>query len=302
MKRLIVVYNPRSSKYLAVKRDVLEKVRNLAGWTVGKYEVQKELVEVNAKRLAEFLKDGDLVVAAGGDGTVAVAVNGIILSRKKATLGVLPYGDFNDFAKTTKTKTLEEIIEKFQVGEGKKFWPLEVVIDGRHWRYAVGYVTVGLFAKAAGIFDGGKVRKGLKHNRGNRVYSLWQLVKWYIPNRKKNYLPEMGVNGIGVVKNTTDYVAMNAGRMGGVVWNEGWWEDAKKFESAARNLSGFWSMVGFMLGGMIRGFRGNETHGDKIVFAEKSDVEIQTEGEKLEISAKEISVKKAEKTLKIIMR
>lgn len=303
MNRLIVVHNPRSSKYLTVKKDVLEKVRDLSGWIVGKYEIQKEPVEANARRLVELIKDGDLVVAAGGDGTVAVAVNGIMLSRKKAILGVLPYGDFNDFAKTTKTKRLEEIIERFVAGEAKKFWPLEVVVDGRHFRYVVGYVTVGLFAKAAGIFDGGKVRKGLRRNRGNRIYSLWQLVKWYMPNRKKSYLPEMKVNNRCVVKSTTDYIAMNAGRMGGVVWNEGWWTDAKKFESGVRNLSGFWSMVGFMLGGMIRGFREEMTKGDKITFAEKADVAIQTEGEKMEmVGVKEISVKKAEKTIKIIMR
>lgn len=65
LKKLIVVYNPRSSHHQAIEREVLAPVRKLQGWLVGKYEVKSESLEENARALAELLHDGDLVITAG---------------------------------------------------------------------------------------------------------------------------------------------------------------------------------------------------------------------------------------------
>ena len=69
MKRIIIVYNPRSSRYELVKKEVLEKIRGLKGFAIGKYEVKPSNVDENAKELAKILIDGDIVITAGGDGT-----------------------------------------------------------------------------------------------------------------------------------------------------------------------------------------------------------------------------------------
>ena len=98
--RLILVLNPRSSQYAAVTREILEPARKLKGWTVGKFELDLGDVDENAVRLAGILQDGDLVVAAGGDGTASVAVNGVMMAeegqsgvgeraRKRVTLAAL---------------------------------------------------------------------------------------------------------------------------------------------------------------------------------------------------------------------
>ena len=100
--RLILVLNPRSSQYAAVTREILEPARKLKGWTVGKFELDLGDVDENAARLAGILQDGDLVVAAGGDGTASVAVNGVMMAeegrsgvgvgaRKRVTLAALGY-------------------------------------------------------------------------------------------------------------------------------------------------------------------------------------------------------------------
>ena len=65
MPRLIIVYNPRSSKHALVEKEVLEPARQMKGWMVGKYEVKPTDVDDNAAKLAQILKDGDLVVTAG---------------------------------------------------------------------------------------------------------------------------------------------------------------------------------------------------------------------------------------------
>ena len=130
--RLILVLNPRSSQYAAVTREILEPARKLKGWTVGKFELDLGDVDENAARLAGILQDGDLVVAAGGDGTASVAVNGVMMAeegqsvvgagaRKRVTLAAVGYGNFNDTARMLGVKRregLEEVVARFA-----QLWP-----------------------------------------------------------------------------------------------------------------------------------------------------------------------------------
>ena len=109
-RRLVIVFNPRSSHYRQVKRDVLSKTTQLEGWMVGKFEVADTDVDDNAKRLAKVLLDDDLVVAAGGDGTANIAINGIMLSKaQRVRIGVLGYGNFNDTARTFGIRSLSKL-------------------------------------------------------------------------------------------------------------------------------------------------------------------------------------------------
>ena len=82
MKRLIIVYNPRSSHHAQIEREVLAKARELKGWIVGKFEVADTDVDDNSHRLAKIFRDDDLVIATGGDGTATIAVNAIIANTK----------------------------------------------------------------------------------------------------------------------------------------------------------------------------------------------------------------------------
>ena len=74
MKRLIIVYSLRSSRYELFEREVLEPARKLKGWMVGKFEVREASVEENVRELVGQIRSGDLVVAAGGDGTAGMVV------------------------------------------------------------------------------------------------------------------------------------------------------------------------------------------------------------------------------------
>ena len=159
MNRLIIVYNPRSSRYAEVKRDVLSRTRELKGYMIGKYEVAPTNLNDNINKLAKIIKDDDLILSAGGDATGIIASNAIIESQKSAFLAALPYGNFNDLARTLRTKQLEDIIDNKQINS---LYPLSIIINGKHWRYATCYVTIGMTAKAVDIYNSPKMRKKLK--------------------------------------------------------------------------------------------------------------------------------------------
>ena len=109
MKRLLVVYNPRSSRFSDVENEVLSKVRTLKGYIICKYEVKPTSIEQNISNLAKIIQDDDLIISAGGDATGVISANAIMKSNKSATLSALPYGNFNDLAKTLRTKKFEDL-------------------------------------------------------------------------------------------------------------------------------------------------------------------------------------------------
>ena len=297
MKKLVIVYNPRSSKYGKVRTEVLDAARKLKGWAVGKYEVQPGSVDKNAKDLAKIISDGDLVVAAGGDGTATIALNGIMLSKKDAEIAVLPYGNFNDFAKTFNVKNLDDAIK----AETIEIWPIEAKIDGKHWRYAAGYFTLGLFAESCEVFDHEKTRKTLQKGNKTNVYSWITLAKWYFDNRKKRvFLPKFKLNGKRMSKKTTDLVAINGKRMAGVMRGGDWCLDEKKFNLATAELRSFGNLFALMARSILWRVPGETVDEAVIEFEKLADFEIQAEGEYMRFSGVEkVEIRKAKRCLKV---
>lgn len=301
MNRLIVVYNPNSTNYKTVMKKVLAETRKLKGWSVGKFEVKKIEIRENIERLRKILKDGDLVVTAGGDGTAAVGLNAIMLAKKKATYAVLGFGNFNDVAATFRLKSLRQIIEKFEKGEVEKMWPIEILVDGRNWRYATGYFTAGMFAEATEIFNKRKIRTKLKRKKSTPIFSWFSLAKWYFLNRRKRkFLPRMKINGQEIRK-ATDYVAVNGRKMGGALRGGDWFLRKNEFRSFRGNMKNPFNLFLFMTKGIIHKVSGKETKKDVLEFLDPAEVEIHAEGEyeKLE-GVKRIDVKKAERAVLIV--
>ena len=208
MQRLIVVYNPRSSRFADVEREVLSRVRELNGYLVGKYEVAQTNIDDNILKLGDFLKDGDMVLSAGGDATGVICVNAILNFSKDVTLAVLPYGNFNDLARTLGTRSFDDVF--LSETAVRKFYPLEIMVDGVLYRYATCYVTIGMTAEAVQIYDSPKMRAKLKSQFGRKVSSYTELSKWYFRNRKKHiFIPEFRLNGVAQDKRISDYAAVN---------------------------------------------------------------------------------------------
>lgn len=309
MKKILVVYNPRSSQFGRVKEEVLNKLPGLEGWMVGKFEVADTNVDDNAGRLAKLVEAGDLVVAVGGDGTATIALNGVLLSGARGVVfGVLGYGNFNDTVRNFGTTSLEEILAVVQGGgEGKvmEAWALECLVNGEHWRWGMSYFTVGLFAEACKVFDEKDNRRKLRSGKKSVVYSLGLLVKWYFKNRKRQFMGdfELRKNGSAERKEgMTDYVAVNGVSMARMMKGGTWFLDEKKFLSETRNLRGLASMVSLMVQSILRRVPGEESSGDVLVFDAPASLMIQAEGEykKLE-EVNKLEVRKAKRSVKVVV-
>ena len=300
MKRLLVVYNLKSSRFKDVEREVLVNLRNLNGYMIGKYEIQRIGVDKYVEQFAKLVEDGDLVLSVGGDATGVIAANGVLKSGKDATLAVLPYGNFNDLARTLGTKKLEDVLG----GKTRKMWPLEILVDGKHYRYATCYTTIGMTAEAVELFDDSKVRKGLQKGHKSSWRSYILLMKWYFKNRhKKVFLPEFKLNGELMDKKTSDYAAVNGRRMCRVMKGNDSFLTAKKFRHMTGKLVNFWHLTVLMTRSILKKVPGRDTNGDVLEFVKPSTVEVQAEGEyQIFTNISKIEVKKSDKPLKVIMK
>ena len=99
MKRARIIYNPTSGRE-AFKKElpaVLEKLE-IAGFEASAHATTGEGDAIKAARIAVERKY-DIVIAAGGDGTINEVVNGLAEQEYRPKLGVIPVGTTNDFAR-----------------------------------------------------------------------------------------------------------------------------------------------------------------------------------------------------------
>lgn len=299
MKRLLIVYNPHSSQYIHVRDEILVKATKLKGRLVGKFAIEKEPFESNVKRLGRVLRNGDFVLAAGGDATAAVCANAILNSDKDITLAVLPYGNFNDLARTLGTKTMEDVLQDSLV---KKLYPLDIIVDGKHWRYATCYVTIGMTAESVVIFDDPKIRKKMQQGHKSSWRSYLQLVDWYFKNRhKKQFIPEFKLNGKLQSTKISDYAALSGRSMCRVMKGR---EDYLKpitFRSEVLQTVSFPKLFVLMARSILHRVPGSDTKGDILEFTKPSTISLQAEGEYATFhNVRKIEVKKPTKFIKVV--
>ena len=301
MNRFLIVYNPNSSQYIHVKDEILTKATKIKGRMVGKFAIEKTSFEANTKRLIRVLRNGDFVLSAGGDATAAICANAILDSNKDVTLAVLPYGNFNDLARTLKTKTMEDVLQDSAV---KKFYPLDIFIDGKHWRYATCYVTIGMTAEAVAIFDQPKIRKKMQEGHKSSWRSYIQLARWYFKNRhKKQFLPDFKLNGKLQHNRASDYAAVNGSSMSRVMKGKDDYLKPLTFRSETERTTSFPRLFLLMVRSIFHRVPGSDTKGDTLAFVDPSTVALQAEGEYHTFeNIRTIEVKKPTKYLKVIQK
>lgn len=99
MKRARIIYNPTSGREAFKKElaDVLSKLEE-AGYETSAHATTCEGDATKAARIA-VERGFDIIIAAGGDGTINEVICGMAEQENRPKLGIIPVGTTNDFAR-----------------------------------------------------------------------------------------------------------------------------------------------------------------------------------------------------------
>ena len=126
-KRLACIINPNAANKKWKRRKLLRRYiqDNLPGRIIDSHEDKAATIQT-ATQLCE---DHDIIVAAGGDGTIADVIRGILQCphRKQAALGIIPLGSGNAFRKSLGIpKNVRKAIRHIKRGHTMKIDLLEI--------------------------------------------------------------------------------------------------------------------------------------------------------------------------------
>ncbi|UCE39739.1 MAG: hypothetical protein JSV17_09605 [Candidatus Aminicenantes bacterium] len=126
-KKLVCIINPSAANKKWKRRKLLRKYiqENLPGKIIDSHENKSTTIQA-AKRLCE---DHDIIVAAGGDGTIADVIQGMIecQKRKNIILGIIPLGSGNAFRQSLGIpKNVRKAIQCIKDGKTQEIDLLEI--------------------------------------------------------------------------------------------------------------------------------------------------------------------------------
>ncbi|GAA0497543.1 diacylglycerol kinase [Salinibacillus aidingensis] len=138
MKRARIIYNPTSGRE-AFQKELPRALRKLeeAGYEASTHATTGEGDATEAARTA-VTREYDVVIAAGGDGTINEVVNGLAEQPFRPKLGVIPVGTTNDFARSLRIpRNIQKAIDVVIAGNTKKI-DIGKIDEDRYFIYIAG--------------------------------------------------------------------------------------------------------------------------------------------------------------------
>lgn len=141
MTKTHYIINPASNGGAGLK--VWEAFKSVWPEAIDPNEVSLTTRPVQAQHIAAGLDDCDVIVVAGGDGTVGEVMSGIMdLPEPRPKLAIIPCGTGNDIARCANFQTLEEAIEVLKMGTPRAFDLIRVQREAET-RYAFLFANAG---------------------------------------------------------------------------------------------------------------------------------------------------------------
>ena len=166
--RVVVICSPKSTLFDKYNKEIKPIIAHFADKN-GAELVEIPLVFVpyfTARELiGKSLADGDLVVAAGGDGVANVALDAAMMSGHDTTFAVVPLGNVNDFASSIYGRVRDPA--RILHGTTLDFYPLDLSINGEHKLFASQYISFGATTVLVDWLNSPAVRAARKKYRGN---------------------------------------------------------------------------------------------------------------------------------------
>ncbi|RKQ34628.1 diacylglycerol kinase [Oceanobacillus halophilus] len=141
MKKARIIYNPTSGREAFKKElpNVLQRLEE-AGYETSAHATTGEGDAITAVRYA-ISRSFDLIIAAGGDGTINEVIHGLAEQNHRPKLGIIPTGTTNDFARALH---IPRDIHK----------AVDIIVEGHSALLDIGRVNEHYFINIAG---GGKL-------------------------------------------------------------------------------------------------------------------------------------------------
>jgi len=183
MKRARVIYNPTSGKETMKKNlaDILA-ILEQAGYEASAFATTPEEHSARNEAKRAALTGFDLVVAAGGDGTINEVVNGIAPLKKRPKMAIIPGGTTNDYARALKIprdnpKAAAEVILKKQtikmdIGKTPESYFINIAAGGHltELTYEVPSELKSIFGYLAYLAKGAELLPRIKPIKMRLVY------------------------------------------------------------------------------------------------------------------------------------
>ncbi|MDJ1112710.1 diacylglycerol kinase [Macrococcus sp. S115] len=178
-KRARIIYNPTSGRELFKKAlpDVLIKLED-AGYETSAYATKSAGDATGAAERAVEDKF-DLVIAAGGDGTINEVINGIAEKDYRPDIGIIPMGTVNDFGRALLIpKDIDEAVD--------------VIVSGQTVSVDVGKMNNRYFINIAG---GGKITE-VSYEAPSRLKTVLGPLAYYVKGLEM--LPEIKASDVRI--------------------------------------------------------------------------------------------------------
>lgn len=118
--RARLIYNPTSGnegmrKYVA---DILNEMEK-AGYESSAFQTTPEPFSAQKEAARACAVGFDLIVAAGGDGTINEVVNGVAPAKKRPKMAIIPGGTTNDYARALRIPREDPVAAAALIGKGQ---------------------------------------------------------------------------------------------------------------------------------------------------------------------------------------
>jgi diacylglycerol kinase (ATP) len=267
-QRARLIYNPTSGREQVRRRlpYILERLE-VAGYEASAHATTCAGNAVEEARLS-VERGFDLIIAAGGDGTINEVIHGIAEQPNRPKLGIIPVGTTNDFARAL---AIPRTIEK----------SCDVICNGHEMAIDIGKVNDHYFINIAG---GGKLTE-LTYEVPSKLKTMLGQLAYYLKGMEM--LPSIRPTNVRIEYDgklfegeIMLFLVSNTNSVGGfeklaptAILNDGMFDLVILKKT---NLAEFISIAGQAL-------RGEHLNNPHIIYAKASRVKVQTE-EKLQLN------------------
>lgn len=282
-RKLVIVQNPYSTRHREVQAGVFDRL-DTAGITYDTITTRFSQAKDNIKDLADRLPDGTHIISAAGDGTSTQVVNaGLRAELDGVVYSFIGYGNCNDLARGQR-----DPLPLLQANRHTIIHqPLSIEVNGEPWRYAPGYMTLGLTALIASGFADATSRERMRHTppRTKLVRSMGQVAATYLRTHD-TYLPPFTTN-LSAEEQTglTDVMMINSQCMGRLIRSSIDYPQTDFFGYHQADFSSGWKNLSFACSAIAGHTPAEKITNITLNFREPATILAQTEGEHAELPA-----------------